>query len=93
VVEHDVLEKPAQPVRSRFELAIGRMIDAWLVAGRISVSAGDVKLAREFLEQTGSKVEDAPAARVRLVGDDGRAEEMTREAAVMIALRRLATRR
>ena len=92
-MEHDVLEKPAQPVRSRFELAIGRMIDAWLVAGRISVSAGDVKIAREFLEQTGSKVEDAPAARVRLVSDDGRAEEMSREAAVMIALRRLATRR
>jgi hypothetical protein len=92
-VEHDLTEKQAHPVRTRFELAIGRMMDAWLTAGRISVSAGDVKLAREFLEQTGWKVEDAPAARVRVVNRDGRAEEMTREAAVMIALRRLATRR
>ena len=92
-MEHDLTEKRAHLVGSRFELAIGRMMDAWLVAGRISVTAGDVKLAREFLEQTGSKVEDAPAARVRLVEDDGRTEEMTREAAVMTALRRLATRR
>jgi hypothetical protein len=92
-VEHDLTEKRAHPVDSRFELAIGRMMDAWLVAGRISVTAGDVKLAREFLEQTGSKVEDAPAARVRVVEDDGRTEEMTREAAVMTALRRLAMRR
>jgi len=58
-VEHDLTEKQAHPVRTRFELAIGRMMDAWLTAGRISVTAGDVKLAGEFLEQTGWKVEDA----------------------------------
>ncbi|HYR96021.1 MAG TPA: hypothetical protein VEM57_04755 [Candidatus Binatus sp.] len=92
-MEHDLTEKQAHPVRTRFELAIGRMMDAWLTAGRISVTAGDVKLAGEFLEQTGWKVEDATGARVRVVNRDGRAEEMTREAAVMIALRRLATRR
>jgi len=92
-VEHDVVEERAHQVRTRFELAVGRMMDAWLTAHRIEVSAADVKLACEFLEHTGWKVEDAPLARLRVVTHDGHEEEITREAAVLMALRRLASRR
>jgi hypothetical protein len=92
-MEEDLTAKQPHPVRTRFELAIGRMMDAWLIAGRVQVSADDVKLAREFLELSGWRVEEAGHANLRLVHRDGRSEEVTREAAVMTALRRLATRR
>ena len=92
-MEHDVTEEREHQVRTRFELAVGRMMDAWLTAHRIEVSAADVKLACEFLEDSGWKVEDAPAARLRVVTHDGHEEEITREAAVLMALRRLASRR
>ena len=91
-MDHDLTDERALPVRTRFELAIRRMMDAWLTAGRVRVSAGDVQLAREFLEQNGCKVEEAPEARLRVVSQ-GRSQEMTREAAVLTALRRLAARR
>ena len=90
-MEHDLTEKVPHRVQTRFELAIRRMVDAWLEAGRMEVSAGDVKLAREFLEQTGSKVEEA-ADGLRIISG-GHVQEFSREAAVMAALRRLALRR
>ena len=92
-MEHDLTEKTPHRVETRFELAIRRMVDAWLGAGRMEVSSGDVKLAREFLEHSGCRVEDTADARVRLVNRDGRSEEMTREQAVVAAFRRLANRR
>ena len=91
-MEQNVLDERARPVETRFELAAWRMVEGWLTAGRIDVSAVDVRLAREFLEHTGSRVEDMPGLLVRVVTGEGRAQEMTREAAVMIALRRLAAR-
>ena len=91
-VEHDVMEERARPVSTRFELAVGRMIDKWLAAGRVQISASDVALAREFLEHSGCKVEDVPGARLRVVSRRGRSQEMPREGAVMVALRRLAER-
>ena len=93
-MEHDVTAERAHLVRTRFELAIRRMMDAWLVAGRMRVSRGDVQLAREFLEQEeGCTVEDVPGAGLRVVSREGRTQELTREAAVMAALRRLAARK
>ena len=92
-MEHDVTEERAHQVRTRFELAVGRMMDAWLTAHRIEVSATDVKLACEFLEENGWTVQDAPGVRLRVVTHDGHEEEITREAAVLMALRRLASRR
>jgi len=89
-VEHDLNGQQPHTVRTGFELAIQRMMDSWFNAGRMQVSPADVRLAREFLEHSGSKVEDAPGARVRVVNRDGHAEEMSREDAVMAALRRLA---
>jgi hypothetical protein len=92
-VEHDLTEKRPHRVETRFELAIRRMVDAWLAAGRMDVSAGDLQLAREFLEQAGWRVEEAAEARLRIVSRDGRAHEVTRQEAVMEAFRRLANRR
>jgi hypothetical protein len=93
-VEHDIMEEErARPVRARFELAACRMAEAWLAAGRILVSASDMKLAREFLEQAGWRVEETTGCRVRVVTHEGRTEEMTREDAVLAALRRLADKK
>ena len=92
-MEEDLTAKHPHAVRTRFELAVGRIMDAWLNAGRVEVSPDDVKLAREFLEQSGWRVEEAGHAHLRLVHRDGRSEEVTREAAVLTALRRCATRR
>lgn len=89
-VEHDLTQEQPHTVCSRFELAVQRMIDAWITAGRLEVSPADLQLAREFLEQSGWKVEDAPRARIRIVDRHGQVEEMSREDAVMAALRRLA---
>jgi hypothetical protein len=88
-VEHDLTQEQARPVRTRFELAVRRMIESWCESGRVSVSAGDVKLAREFLEHDGCRVEDAPGAQMR-VTREGRTQELSREATVVAALRRLA---
>jgi hypothetical protein len=91
-VEHIVTEERIQAVSTRFELAVQRMIERWNSAGRVQIDANDVRMAREFLEQEGCKVEDLPDLRVRVVSRRGRGSEMTREAAVMEALRRLANR-
>jgi len=91
-LEQNVLDERVRAVKTQFELAAGRMVEGWLEAGRIRVSAGDVQLAREFLEHAGCRVEDMPGLRVRVVNGEGNAEEMTREAAVLTALRQLAAR-
>jgi hypothetical protein len=91
-VEEILTEQRIKRVSSRFELAIGRIIDEWLASGRVSTSAADVRLASEFLEESGWRVEEITGARLRVVKRDGRVQEMSREAAVMAALRKLATR-
>src|SRR2546426_6018921 len=63
------------------------MIDTWIAAGRFEVSPADLQLACEFLEQAGWKVEGAPLARIRIVDRQGQVAEMSREGAVMAALR------
>ena len=88
-VEHDLTDSKPHTVRTRFELAIQRMMDAWIAAGRLEVSSADVQLAREFLEQAGWKVETTSGARMRIVNREGQTEEMSREDTVMAAIRRL----
>ena len=88
--EHLVTEERPRPVSTRFELAVARMIDAWLAAGKVVLSESDLRLAREFLEHTGCRVEMMDGQRVRIKSDKGRIREMSREAAVVAALRRLA---
>jgi hypothetical protein len=85
-------EERPQKVETHFELAARRLADGWLRAGHFHVSAGDFRLAREFLERTGLNVTELPGLVVQLRTPRGAAEEMTREEAVVVALQRLARR-
>src|SRR5207253_7338647 len=80
---------PPPEVRSRFALAAARLADAWLRAGRVRVSAHDFRIVRDFLECDGWTVEELPGVCVRLRCAGVLSAEMTREAAALIALRRL----
>jgi hypothetical protein len=89
---YDVLRHVPRPVESRFELAAVRIADAWLAAGRIKASADDLQIARDFLEQVGCNVRELPGVLVQLEDEEGRVEEMSREAAILEAFRRLVAR-
>jgi hypothetical protein len=89
-MEQDVVGDRPRQVASRFELAASRIADAWLSNGHIAVTADDFRLARDYLDRTGSSVEETPGVLVRIRDRNGRSQEMTREAAVILALRRLA---
>lgn len=91
-MEQNVVEERPRPVASRFELAASRLTEAWLNAGQVSVTADDLRMARDFLAQTGITVEETPGVLVRIRHRDGRSQETTREGAVLLALRRLASR-
>jgi hypothetical protein len=89
---YDVLRNVPRPVESRFELAAVRIADAWLAAGRVKASADDLQIARDFLEQVGCNVRELPGVLVQLEDEQGRVEEMSREAAILEAFRRLVAR-
>ena len=89
---YDVLRYVPRPVESRFELAAVRIADAWLAAGRVKASADDLQIARDFLEQVGCNVRELPGVLVQLEDEHGRVEEMSREAAIIEAFRRLVAR-
>lgn len=89
---HDVLRNVPRPVESRFELAAVRLAETWLSAGRVTVSADDLKIAYDFLEQVGCNVRELPGVLVQVEDEDGRVEEMSREAAILVAFRRLVAR-
>jgi hypothetical protein len=92
-VDTNVTEKPPKKVVSRFELAASRMADAWLRAGRVTVSREDLRIARDFLEQAGWVVRDLGCGLVELTGKrGGPSREMSFEALVLLAMRRLAGR-
>ncbi len=88
----EILDSPPRPVEMRFELAALRLADDWLRTGTVRASAADLQVAREFLVHVGFRVEELPGLQVRLLYPSGEATEMSREAAVMAALRRLAAR-
>ena len=88
-MDQDVTDNPPRAIRTRFELIASRIADAWINSGELKVSVGDLRLAQEFLEQTGYQVQEVPGLLVRLTRD-GQTEEMTREKAVLLAMRRLA---
>ena len=91
-MEQDVTKDPPKAIRARFELAASRIADAWISSGELTVSTGDLQLAQEFLEQTGYQVQLIPGLLVRLVHRDGHSEEMSREKAVLHAIRELAAK-
>jgi len=89
-VDQNVTEKPPRKVVSRFELAASRMADAWLRAGRVTVSREDLLIARDFLEQAGWVIRDLGSGLVELAYKRGPAQAMSFEALVLLAMRRLA---
>jgi hypothetical protein len=88
-VDQNVTNKPPRTVASRFELAAPRMADAWLRAGRVTVSRTDLSLACDFLREAGWRVARADGGLIRLHRKHGRARAVTPEAVVLLALRRL----
>jgi hypothetical protein len=93
-VDRNVIEKPPRTVVNRFELAAARMADAWLRAGRVTVTREDLDVAREFLQATGWKVTDGRPGLLRVVARRSRRVlELTPEGTIVLAMRRLAGRR
>jgi hypothetical protein len=86
---YDVLRNTPREVETRFELAAVRLAESWLAAKRVTASADDLKIARDFLEQVGCNVRELPGVLVQLEDEAGNVEEMSREAAVLVAFRRL----
>jgi hypothetical protein len=89
-VELDLLIEQTFEVRARFELAAGRLVDAWLEARGVQVSREDFRIAAEYLARDGWSVEELPGLRVRLGCREIVPLVVTREEAVMVAVRRLA---
>jgi hypothetical protein len=93
-VDRNVTEKPPRAVVNRFELAAARMADAWMRAGRVTVTSDDLHIAREFLQATGWRVSESRSGLLRVVARRSRQVlELTPEGAVLLAMRRLAVRR
>ena len=77
-------------IASQFELFAAKLMETWITAGMVQVSAGDMKMAAEFLRQVGFQVEEVAGLMVKLRSKDGRTREMTREDAMLFAVRCLA---
>ena len=77
-------------IATQFELFASKLMESWLASGNVQVSSGDLRMATEFLQQVGWRVEETAGLMVKLRGSDGRTREMTREAAMMFAVRCLA---
>jgi len=92
-VERNIVdEELPRTIATQFELFAGRLMEAWILAGQVSVSSGDLKMAAEFLRLAGWSVEETAGLMVKLRGRDGRTREMTREDTILFAVRTLAGR-
>jgi hypothetical protein len=74
-------------IATQFELFAAKLMETWITAGTVQVSAGDMKMAAEFLRQVGFQVEEVAGLMVKLRSKDGRTREMTREDAMLFAVR------
>ena len=88
---HDLLTDPPRSVESPFELAALRIMTTWLESRHVTATPDDVRLAAEFLKRVGLTIEPLSSFEVRLVSERGRSTVLTREAAVMTAIRALLT--
>lgn len=87
-MERNVVDEDRpRTIATPFELFAARLMETWISAGSVQVSAGDLRMAAEFLRQVGWLVEEAAGLMVRLKNRDGRTREMTREAAMLFAVR------
>ncbi len=90
---HEVLSAPPPAVESPFELAALRITAGWLESRTVSATPRDLQLATDFLRTIGITVEPLPGdRRVRLVSAQGRESIVSREAALLLAIRSLAVR-
>ncbi len=88
VMEHNVVDDDLpRAIASRFELFAAKLMETWISAGAVQVSAGDLHMAAEFLRQVGWQVEEVAGLMVTIRGADGRTREMMREAAMLFAVR------
>lgn len=87
---YDVTCQRPRPVGSRFELAARRLMEGWLAAGRLCVSRDTFQLAADFLVRCGLKVHSLAGGEARIVSEHGRSSILSREAVVVLALRRMA---
>ena len=79
-------------IATQFELFAAKLMETWITAGMVQVSAGDMKMAAEFLREVGFQVEEVAGLMVKLRSKDGRTREMTREDAMLFAVRCLTGR-
>jgi hypothetical protein len=86
---YEVLSDPPREPASPFELAARRMIDTWLQAGCVAATPDDLRLAKSFLRPFGITLEPLPGCQVRVASERDGDAVMTREEAVMTAIRHL----
>jgi hypothetical protein len=87
---HDVLADPPPPLPDPFALTARRITDAWLDSRDVTATPDDLRLAAQFLQRAGMTVDLLPGLLVRIVSARGHESVVSREAAVMTAIRRVA---
>jgi hypothetical protein len=87
---YDLLSDPPRPVEVMFEIAAHRILTTWLETREVVATEDDVRLAAQFLRRAGIALEPVSSSEVRLVSQRGESTVLTREAAVLTAVRSLA---
>ena len=87
---YDLLSDPPRPVEVLFEIAAHRILTTWLETREVVATEDDVRLAAQFLRRAGISLEPISSSEVRLVSQGGESTVLTREAAVMTAIRCIA---
>lgn len=88
---YDLLSDPPRPVEVLFEIAAHRILTTWLETREIVATEDDVRLAAQFLLRSGVSLEPVAPGEVRLVPRRGESTIVTREGAVLAAVRSLAS--
>lgn len=86
---HDILSDRPRVVDSPFELAARRIMAGWLDTRCVTATLDDLRVAAQFLKRIGLTIEPLPGCEVRLVSERGQGTVMSREEAVMAAIRQL----
>jgi hypothetical protein len=87
---YDLLCDPPRPVEVLFEIAARRILTTWLETRELVATDDDLRLAAQFLRRSGQSIEPVSASEVRLVSQRGESTVLTREAAILAAVRSLA---
>ena len=86
---YDLLCDPPRPVEVLFEIAAHRILTTWLETRDVVATEDDVRLAAQYLRRSGVSLEPVSAWEVRLVSQCGESTILTREAAILAAVRSL----